>query len=275
MRALLVLVFVATGALATTRASCAAAHQGFRRTTFRATTRSPCPRPARRRRRAAKAAASQQPPTGAAPAQFGMEHKAGGADEIDSIESTIAGRFRAGGPTRNSGCQWPGLAGRDGSQGTHWIENPKVRVRRGVLGAFYSRSRAATVRRGSSVSSRRPPVADSAKLDRIVGRRPARGGPAQPHLPRPGAQDLSVGLRPLRAHVHARERPRAHRPPPRPQPRQQPVRRQQLGTPLRLLPRQRAPAAAGSHRRRRGEPRGRHALALRGPEGDAREKEVT
>jgi len=61
MRALLVLVFGATGALATTRASCAAAHQGFRRTPFvlRRARRAPG-RPAAAGAQP-KAAASQQP----------------------------------------------------------------------------------------------------------------------------------------------------------------------------------------------------------------------
>ena len=68
----------------------------------------------------------------------------------------------------------------------------------------------------------------------------APGGAPRAGLSGEGAQDVSVGLRAMRARVHPREPERAHRPSSRPRPRQQPAGRQQLGAPVRVLPRQRA-----------------------------------
>ncbi len=60
------------------------------------------------------------------------------APALDAIESHVPGRFDGWGPNASirlaNGQVWQ-IA--DGSSGAHWIENPKVRVRRGALGAFY------------------------------------------------------------------------------------------------------------------------------------------
>jgi hypothetical protein len=130
MRALLVVVFVATGALADDAGilRCRAIKDSAARLSCYDALAVP---------QASPAAAGAQPKAAAAPAQFGMEHKQD-AQKFDSVESTIAGRFEGWGPHTQfrlaNGQVWQ-IA--DGSQGTHWIENPKVRVRRGLLGAFY------------------------------------------------------------------------------------------------------------------------------------------
>jgi len=121
MRALLVVVFVATGALADDAGilRCRAIKDSAARLSCYDALAVPPAAPA------------------VAGAQFGMEHKQD-AQKLDSVESTIAGRFEGWGPHTQfrlaNGQVWQ-IA--DGSQGTHWIENPKVRVRRGFLGAFY------------------------------------------------------------------------------------------------------------------------------------------
>jgi hypothetical protein len=91
---------------------------------------------------AARAPAPATPATPATPAspardQFGLEHRQEIA-KVEAIESTIPGRFegwRANERIRFANGQVWQIA--DDSRGTHWIENPKVRVRRGALGAFY------------------------------------------------------------------------------------------------------------------------------------------
>jgi hypothetical protein len=71
------------------------------------------------------------------PEQFGLERPRF-QDQIEAIASTIAGRFDGWGPNDRirlaNGQVWQVA---DGSSGAHWIENPKVRVRRGMLGAFF------------------------------------------------------------------------------------------------------------------------------------------
>src|SRR6185503_5833695 len=89
-------------------------------------------------------------------------------------------------------------------------------------------------------------------------RRPHRAGEKGPAgaralLPRAGAEDTSLDLRPLRARVRARAPARAHRAPQGRQPRQQPARRQQLGAPVHLLPRERARPDRGCEIRKIGE----------------------
>jgi hypothetical protein len=83
------------------------------------------------------AAASAPPPAPQTPQQFGLEYKSLPA-VLDSIESTIPGRFEGWGPNANiklaNGQVWQVT---DDSSGVHWIENPKVRIRRGALSAFY------------------------------------------------------------------------------------------------------------------------------------------
>ena len=69
--------------------------------------------------------------------QFGLEEKRA-APALEAIDSHIPGRFDGWGPGARirlaNGQVWQVV---DGSSGAHWIENPKARVRRGALGAFY------------------------------------------------------------------------------------------------------------------------------------------
>lgn len=79
------------------------------------------------------------PAAGAAPAieQFGFEHKQE-ILKVEAIESTIPGRFEGWRANENirlaNGQVWQVV---DDSRASLWMENPKVRVRRGALGAFY------------------------------------------------------------------------------------------------------------------------------------------
>lgn len=72
-----------------------------------------------------------------APAQFGLEHKAV-EQQLQSIESHVEGRFDGWAPNDRirfaNGQVWQIV---DGSRAALNAVNPKVRVRRGVLGAFY------------------------------------------------------------------------------------------------------------------------------------------
>ncbi|MGE0356146.1 MAG: hypothetical protein AB7P08_04455 [Burkholderiales bacterium] len=73
------------------------------------------------------------------PEQFGLEQRqVRELQSLDAIESTIPGRFDGWSPGASirlaNGQVWQVA---DGSSGAHWIENPKARVRRGLLGAFY------------------------------------------------------------------------------------------------------------------------------------------
>lgn len=83
------------------------------------------------------AAAAPAPDSRATAAQFGLEDRKP-APVLASIDSHIPGRFDGWGPGATirlaNGQSWQVA---DGSSGAHWIENPKVRVRRGALGAFY------------------------------------------------------------------------------------------------------------------------------------------
>jgi len=76
-------------------------------------------------------------PAKATPEQFGLEEKRA-APVLASIDSHIPGRFDGWSPNASirlaNGQVWQVA---DGSSGAHWIEDPKVRVRRGALGAFY------------------------------------------------------------------------------------------------------------------------------------------
>lgn len=91
---------------------------------------------------AAPAAAARAPATAApaaAPAkeQFGFEHKQE-ILKVEAIESTIPGRFEGWRANENirlaNGQVWQVV---DDSRASLWMESPKVRVRRGALGAFY------------------------------------------------------------------------------------------------------------------------------------------
>jgi len=80
-----------------------------------------------------------QGPPRQTPQQFGLEEKAAQvAVTLDSIETTIAGRLDGWGPRSvirlANGQAWQ-IA--DDSRSFHDIQNPKVAIRRGALGAFY------------------------------------------------------------------------------------------------------------------------------------------
>lgn len=69
--------------------------------------------------------------------QFGLEQRTP-PDRPDAIESHIPGRFEGWKPNARirlaNGQVWQVV---DGSSGAFWLTDPKVRVRRGMLGAFY------------------------------------------------------------------------------------------------------------------------------------------
>jgi hypothetical protein len=86
---------------------------------------------------APSAAPQAQPAPSTTPEQFGLERKLA-FTQLEAIESTIPGRFEGWGPNENirlaNGQVWQVV---DDSKGYHSIDNPKARVRRGALGAFY------------------------------------------------------------------------------------------------------------------------------------------
>ena len=92
---------------------------------------------------------SATPPTAAVPApaaapapetprQFGLVREAAPVIELASIESTIPGHFDGWYPNRRvrlaNGQVWQVA---DGSTRVYDLDNPKVTIRRGMLGAFY------------------------------------------------------------------------------------------------------------------------------------------
>ena len=87
-----------------------------------------------------QAAPAAQPASRAAqtPEQFGLEYRKPEA-VVDAIESTLPGSFDGWGPKANfrlaNGQVWQ--VADDSSGSTRTVENPKVRIRRGALGAFY------------------------------------------------------------------------------------------------------------------------------------------
>lgn len=94
---------------------------------------------------AAAAAAASPARTAPAPAttasktdEFGLEDKRAAASQLSTIESTISGRFEGWGPnsriTLANGQVWRVS---DDSSAILYLDNPKVVVRRGLLGAFY------------------------------------------------------------------------------------------------------------------------------------------
>lgn len=87
----------------------------------------------------AQGAAPAATPVAPAPAaaQFGLEHRQD-PDAIDAIDSRIVGLFEGWDPgtmiTLANGQIWQVA---DDSRGTYALRDPRVRVRRGMLGAFY------------------------------------------------------------------------------------------------------------------------------------------
>lgn len=70
--------------------------------------------------------------------QFGLEAQQAAKTQLDAIETTIAGRFYGWGPGERielaNGQVWQVT---DDSRGVLDVLNPKVKVRRGALGAFF------------------------------------------------------------------------------------------------------------------------------------------
>jgi hypothetical protein len=87
--------------------------------------------------KAGQGAAKQgsQPPT---PEQFGLEEKLAPPPGVDAIESSISGRFEGWQPNTRirlaNGQVWQVT---DGSSRIYDVNDPKVEIRRGMLGAFY------------------------------------------------------------------------------------------------------------------------------------------
>ena len=82
--------------------------------------------------------AASQAPAPETPAQFGLVREAAPVVELSSIESTIPGHFDGWYPNRRvrlaNGQVWQVA---DGSTRLYELDNPKVTIRRGVLGAYY------------------------------------------------------------------------------------------------------------------------------------------
>jgi hypothetical protein len=83
-------------------------------------------------------AALPRTPRPETPAQFGLSREAAPVVELSTIESTIPGHFDGWYPNRRvrlaNGQVWQVA---DGSTRLYELDNPKVTIRRGVLGAFY------------------------------------------------------------------------------------------------------------------------------------------
>jgi hypothetical protein len=88
-------------------------------------------------RPATAAPGSPQPSAGQTPDQFGLEDKTAPA-RLDAIESSISGPFDGWDPNSRirlaNGQVWQVT---DDSRAVLYLKDPKVRVRRGALGAFY------------------------------------------------------------------------------------------------------------------------------------------
>ena len=81
---------------------------------------------------------AQSPSTQQKSDQFGLEAKVSNNSQLDAIESNIAGSFEGWSAKSNikltNGQVWQIS---DDSSRAHYIDNPKVRIRRGALGSFY------------------------------------------------------------------------------------------------------------------------------------------
>lgn len=86
----------------------------------------------------AGSAASPATPPRQTPQQFGLEAQQAAKTQLDAIETTIQGRFYGWGPGERielaNGQVWQIT---DDSRGVLDVLNPKVKVRRGALGAFF------------------------------------------------------------------------------------------------------------------------------------------
>ena len=83
-------------------------------------------------------AGSQASMTQQKPSQFGFEERLVAKNELDAIESYIPGSFEGWSDRSNiklaNGQVWQIS---DNSSRAHYIDNPKVKIRRGALGSFY------------------------------------------------------------------------------------------------------------------------------------------
>jgi hypothetical protein len=116
----------------------------------------PSAAPAARTGAPAVPAVPTQPPAlpreASASERFGLEHKAASSERADRIESYIPGTFKGWGPnseiTLANGQVWKVV---DGSTMAYVWQDPKVYVRRGMLGSFFldieGENRSARVRR--------------------------------------------------------------------------------------------------------------------------------
>ena len=81
---------------------------------------------------------AQQAASQPAQAQFGLEDRNANKGAVDAIESTIPGSFEGWSAKSNirlaNGQVWQIS---DDTSRAHYIDNPKVRIRRGALGSFY------------------------------------------------------------------------------------------------------------------------------------------
>ena len=79
-----------------------------------------------------------QPAPPPAQAQFGLEDRNANKGAVEAIESTIPGSFEGWNARSNirlaNGQVWQIS---DDTSRAHYIDNPKVRIRRGALGSFY------------------------------------------------------------------------------------------------------------------------------------------
>lgn len=84
------------------------------------------------------AAPASSAPAPETPAQFGLAREAAPVVDLPSIESTIPGHFDGWYPNRRvrlaNGQVWQVA---DGTTRLYELDNPKVTIRRGVLGAYY------------------------------------------------------------------------------------------------------------------------------------------
>lgn len=80
--------------------------------------------------------AAAAPAPAASPERFGLPRST--ETKLDVIETRIRGRFEGWGPNSTielaNGQVWQIS---DGSRGAYDLDNPKVSIRRGMLGAFY------------------------------------------------------------------------------------------------------------------------------------------
>lgn len=83
-------------------------------------------------------AAAASAPAPETPAQFGLAREAAPLVDLSSIESTIPGHFDGWYPNRRvrlaNGQVWQVA---DGTTRLYELDNPKVTIRRGMLGAYY------------------------------------------------------------------------------------------------------------------------------------------